>query len=136
VDVDGEDVAERSLEPLESFDFADRAMDRILLVSGSASGALRPNTGVDAEVDGENSLDSPVPFVFAREGEEDAADTGERISGVDERVWTSVLSAGSFRGVGNCDGLGVDGLLYTSAGWKVLVVAKGTKPLVWRRNDS
>ncbi len=57
------------------------------------------------------------------EGEDDAAEAGERSSGVKDRVLASAetssdLWTASTCGVDICDGIGVAGLLYTAEGIK------------------
>jgi hypothetical protein len=87
--------------------------------------------------------DSPerrAPFIYGKDGEEEAADVGERSSGVDDRVLVSPFVSGGWandteRGVDICDRIGVVGLLYTGAIWKVLSVANGATTF-WRRNVS
>ncbi len=63
------------------------------------------------------------------EGDEEAADVGDSSSGVEDKVLLSPFVSGRcdgpVSGVETWEGIGVVGLLYTGAIWKVLVVANG-----------
>ena len=63
--------------------------------------------------------------MYGREGEEEAAEDGDRISGVDERVLTSPFVSSALCDMPVCgveisDVIGLACLLYTAAGLKVL----------------
>jgi len=138
----GDEVLDReSLD--DSVDFADLAMERMLLVSGSRIDEGSRSLGADVgpgcrtltgdELDKnercrpeplrDDSPEAGYPFVYGREGDEEAAD-GDIISGVDERVLispfvSSPLCDTPVCGVEISDVIGLAGLLYTAAGLKV-----------------
>lgn len=144
--VEGEDVLEReSLD--DRVDFADLAIERMLPVSGSRLDEGSKSRGADVgpgcrvavgdELDPavekdrcrleplrENSPEPRWPFVYGRWGDDEAAEDGDVISGVDDRVLTSPFVSSlcdmPVRGVDISDVIGLAGLLYTAAGLKVL----------------
>ena len=116
--------------------------DLRLLASGSRGAEVGPGTLAvvlvdEVEVEFECARlvplpdDSPEcrPLVYGRE-EVEAADMGERSSGVKEGVlvsglWSSEAFKAGIRGIEIWDGLGVGGLLYTPFPWKAWGVEYG-----------
>lgn len=129
----GEVGLEEVLEPRRKMVFerdsrAERATERMLLESEASTGAeVGPRAVVSAVfVDmvkvrlacEDESREDSMPFVFVKERDEEAADVGDRSSGVDDKVPLSPLVSGIVLGVEICEGTGVDGLLYIGAGVK------------------
>ena len=86
------------LGTFERVERAERAMDRILLVSESRGAGVGPrflgvaSLEVDPETIGDNALllECVLPFVYGSEGEDDAAEVaGDGSSGVEERMLLS-----------------------------------------------
>ena len=94
LDTGGDEVEalDRAFERLER---ADRARERILLVSESRGAEVGPRFlgVVSLEVDPEGERALPFrcvcPFVNGSEGDEEAAETGDRSSGVEDKVLES-----------------------------------------------
>ncbi len=150
-DPGGEDVEalDRAiLGTFERVERAERAIDRILLVSESRGAEVGPrflgvaSLEVDPETIGDNTLllECVLPFVYGSEGEDDAAEAGERSSGVEERVLLSPNTSPDRRtastcGVDICEVIGVDCLLYTGDFLKALWTGKFCG-MAWRRKVS
>jgi len=91
--------AEENLDASESF--ADRATDRMLLVSESRGAEVGPGVlaavvPLEGDVDGDTDCgfrnESPERLSFAKESDEvDSADMGDSSSGVEDRVLVSTL---------------------------------------------
>lgn len=107
--VDDEEPFERD-NLLEMAERVERAMDRMLAVSEPRGPDVGPGVlmVVSVEMDPDVELlearpdplvrdDSPFgsPFRYGREGDEDAAEHGERSSGVEDKVLVSVPCSGS-----------------------------------------
>ncbi len=142
---------EESLDLESLLDIAERverAIERILAVSEPRGAEVGPGVLVVASVDMEPEFEllceeSPLTplFGYGRDGDEEAAEDGERSSGVEDRVLVSIFDSSGCRaaptcGVPICDGIGVGGLLYTPAGWKVFGVERGRRVFVVGRTHN
>lgn len=96
---DSEDVESLDRDSLlEMAERVERAIDRILPVSDARGADVGAGPLVAMSMDGESELRalardcSPFrsPLGYGREGDEEAADDGERSSGVDDKVLVSV----------------------------------------------